>query len=77
MSAYYRCFIKKNSYITTPLHDLPKKKNLIFMVKEENDFFETLKAKLISQPILILPDLSKPFQVQCDACKRSLGAMLL
>ena len=36
-----------------------------------------LKEKLISQPISILPDLSKSFEVQCDACGHSFGAVLL
>ena len=36
-----------------------------------------LKEKLISQPILVLPNLRKPFEVQCDAYWHSLGAILL
>ena len=47
------------------------------MVLKENDAFEKLKEMLIPQPILILLDLSKFFEVQCDACGHSLGVMLL
>ena len=49
----------------------------MYGLRKKNDSFEKLKAKLISQPMLILPDLSKPFEVQCDACGHSLGAVLL
>ena len=77
MCAYYRCFVETFSLIVGPLHDL-KKKNVRFeWTTKENDSFETLKEKLISQPILILWDLSKPFKVQCDACEHCLGAVLL
>ena len=27
-----------------------------------------LKARLMSEPLLILPDLKKTFEVHCDAC---------
>ncbi|MCO5569329.1 hypothetical protein L7F22_023041 [Adiantum nelumboides] len=39
--------------------------------------FDKLKQKLTSQPVLVLPDLSKSFEVQCDACGDCLGAVLL
>ena len=39
--------------------------------------FEKLKGKLISKPTLVLLDLTKPFEVQCNACGHSLGAVLL
>ncbi|MCO5568169.1 hypothetical protein L7F22_021865 [Adiantum nelumboides] len=39
--------------------------------------FDALKQKLTSQPVLALPDLSKPFEVQCDACGDCLGVVLL
>ena len=39
--------------------------------------FTTLKEKLVSQPVLILLDPFKPFEIQCDACGDCLGAVLL
>ena len=36
-----------------------------------------LKEKLISQLVLVLPNLTKLFEVQCDAYGHSLGAVLL
>ena len=36
-----------------------------------------LKEKLLSQPMLILLDLSKPFEIQCDAYHDCLGTVLL
>ena len=62
MCAYYRHFIKNFSYIARPLRYL-RKNNIEFVwLKKENYSFEILKAKLISQPILILSNLSKPFE---------------
>ena len=77
MCAYYRRCIEKFSYLAGPLHDLTKKNVKFVWSKKENDAFEKLKGKLISEPVLVLPDLSKPFEVQCDACGHSLGAVLL
>ena len=31
----------------------------------------------MTKPLLIIPNLLKPFEVQCDACGESLGAVLL
>jgi len=77
MCAYYRRFIEKFSFIAGPLHNLTKKNVKFVWTHKENESFEKLKAKLTSQPVLILPDLSKPFEVQCDACGDCLGAVLL
>ena len=77
MCAYYRRFIEKFSFIAGPLHDLTKKNVKYEWTNKVNESFEKLKEKLISQPVLILPDLSKPFEVQCDACGHCLGAVLL
>ena len=77
MCAYYRRFIARFSLIAGPLHDLTKKNVKYAWTEKENSAFEKLKEKLISQPVLILPNLTKPFEVQCDACGHSLGAVLL
>src|SRR3954463_14225566 len=39
--------------------------------------FQELKKRLISAPILIMPDISKPFDVYCDASKIGLGCVLM
>ena len=77
MCAYYRRFIEKFSFIAGPLHDLTKKNVKYNWTAKEQEAFNKLKSKLTSQPVLILPDLSKPFEVQCDACGKCLGAFLL
>ena len=77
MCAYYRRFIEKISLIARPLHDLTQKNAKYEWTKKENESFDTLKEKLISQPILIILDLSKLFEVQCDACGHFLRAVLL
>ncbi|MCO5564460.1 hypothetical protein L7F22_018121 [Adiantum nelumboides] len=77
MCAYYRRFIEKFSLIAGPLHDLTKKNVKYVWTEKRQQAFDTLKQKLISQPVLALPDLSKAFEVQCDACGDCLGAVLL
>ncbi|MCO5608638.1 hypothetical protein L7F22_062852 [Adiantum nelumboides] len=77
MCAYYRRFIEKFSLIAGPLHDLTKKNVKYVWTEKRQQASDTLKKKLISQPVLALLDLFKPFEVQCDACGDCLGAVLL
>ena len=39
--------------------------------------FQELKRRLISAPIFIMPDITKPFDVYCDASKIGLGCVLM
>ena len=39
--------------------------------------FQELKKRLILAPILIMPDIKKPFDVYCDASKIGLGCVLM
>jgi hypothetical protein len=39
--------------------------------------FEMLKQKLITAPVLVLPDVHKPFLVYCDASYTELGCVLM
>ena len=62
--------------ITGPLHDLTKKKvAYVWTTKEQESFLES-KARLMTQPLLGLPNLKKPFEVHCNACKESIGVVL-
>jgi hypothetical protein len=44
---------------------------------ECQESFETLKKKLTTTPILILPDVHKPFSVHYDASYTGLGCVLM
>ena len=76
MCSYYRRFIEKFSVIAGPLHDLTKKRVPFHWTAKEHQAFVKLKEKLMSQPVLVLPDLKKPFEVYCDASGDSIGAVL-
>ena len=45
--------------------------------KECQEPFEGVKHALCTAPVLVLPDLSKRFEVICDACGVGVGAVLL
>ena len=44
--------------------------------KQQRDF-DTLKEKINSTPVLALPNLRQPFEVQTDASNYAMGAVLL
>jgi len=39
--------------------------------------FEELKEQFISQPVLIMPDITKPFLLETDTSKFATGAVLM
>jgi hypothetical protein len=41
------------------------------------EFFKTLKKKLTTPPMLILPDVHKPFSMYCDASYTGRGCVLM
>ena len=41
------------------------------------DSFQELKKRLTSAPILIMPDVTKSFDVYCDASRLGLGCILM
>jgi hypothetical protein len=74
---YYRRFIPDFSRIAKPMTKLLKK-GVKFVWSEECDqAFHTLRKHLTSAPVLTQPDMSKPFEVFCDASGTSLGCVLM
>ena len=76
MCSYYRRFIAHFSMIAGPLHDLTKKKVPYVWIPKKKNSFDELKENSITQPLLVLPDLKKPFEAHCDACGDSIGTVL-
>jgi hypothetical protein len=77
MVGYYRRFIEGFSKIARPMIALLAKKVEFKWTPACQKSFETLKEKLTTAPVLILPDVHKPFSVYCDASYTGLGCVLM
>jgi hypothetical protein len=74
---YYRCFIKDFSKIAKLMTRLPEKSKNFYWTPEWQASFEELKKRLTSVPVLILPNMSKTFDIYCDASRQCLGCVLM
>jgi hypothetical protein len=45
--------------------------------RECQDSFNQLKFRLMSPPVLIMPDLQKGFDIYCDVCRQGLGCVFM
>uniref|UniRef100_A0A8R1DTV6 RNA-directed DNA polymerase n=2 Tax=Caenorhabditis japonica TaxID=281687 RepID=A0A8R1DTV6_CAEJA len=72
-----RRFIRNFSGIASPLHQLTEKDKEFIWTDKHQAAFETLKASLLSPPILIGPNLSKPFIIETDASLIAVAGVLL
>ena len=73
---FYRKFIPGFSTLAAPLHALLKKDTVFQWTGETQQSFDSLKQKLTSSPVLMMPDQTRPFQIECDASKYASGAVL-
>lgn len=74
--SYYRRFIPEFSKLSKPLTSLLKKDTSFIWTNEQQLAFEMLKDKLVSAPVLIYPDFTKPFNLTCDASNYAISAIL-
>ena len=76
LTGYYRKFIKDYGKIAKPLTEMTKKNNFIWG-KDALEAFNHLKQIMTTAPVLVLPDFSILFEVECDAAGRGIGAVLM
>jgi hypothetical protein len=77
LAGYYCRFILDFSKIAKPMTELLKK-GVKFVWSEACDqAFHTLREHLTSAPVLTQPNMTKPFEVFCDASGTGLGCVLM
>ena len=77
LTGYYRRFIEGFSKIAKPMTSLLEKEREFKWDEKCQDSFDQLKKRLMSPPMLVMPDLQKGFDIYCDACGQRLGCVLM
>ena len=77
LAGYYRRFLPDFSKIARPMTELLKKGVKFVWDDKCDQTFQTLRKLLTSAPVLAQPDITRPFDVYCDASGMSLGRILI
>ncbi|WVZ84072.1 hypothetical protein U9M48_031144 [Paspalum notatum var. saurae] len=77
LAGYYRRFIKDFSKIAKPMTSLTKKNVKFIWSPKCEEGFQELKKLLTTAPVLAQPDVTKRFDVYCDASGQGLGYVLM
>ncbi|KAE8694779.1 hypothetical protein F3Y22_tig00110773pilonHSYRG00015 [Hibiscus syriacus] len=77
LANYYQRFLKGYSKISTPLIELLKKDKVWEWSTECQEAFEKIKEAMVNEPVLVLPDYTKPFVVFTDASDVAISGVLM
>ena len=77
LANYYRMFISGYSAKASPLTELLKKNKPWVWSEECQEAFEGLKTAVIEEPVLMLPDFTKTFDIHTDASDFAIGGVLI
>ncbi|WVZ80863.1 hypothetical protein U9M48_028305 [Paspalum notatum var. saurae] len=77
LAGYYRRFIKDFSKTAKPMTSLTKKNAKYTWSPNCEEAFQSLKRSFTTAPVLAQPDVTKPFDVYCDASGNGLGCVLM
>src|SRR3989442_2994259 len=73
---YYRRFVNQFAKVAAPLHALAAKNAKFIWTEECEIAFEELKKRLITSPILAMPNDDGEFRLDTDASNYAIGAVL-
>ena len=77
MTNYQRKFVEGYSKVTLALTDLLKKDKRWSWTDKCQVAFDDLKKRMVTAPILKLPDFKRPFEVHTDALDFAIGGVLM
>ncbi|KAL4020667.1 hypothetical protein IC575_019448 [Cucumis melo] len=77
LAGYYRRFVEDFSRIASPLTQLTRKGTPFVWSPTCESSFQELKQKLVTAPVLTVPDGSGNFVIYSDASKKGLGCVLM
>ncbi|KAA0036560.1 retrotransposon protein, putative, Ty3-gypsy subclass [Cucumis melo var. makuwa] len=77
LAGYYMRFVEDFSCIANPLTQLTRKGTSFVWSLACESSFQELKQKLVSAPVLTVPDGSGSFVIYSDASKKGLGCVLM
>ena len=72
LASYYRKFVKDFSRIAIPLTQLTLKGVAYEWTEDRESYFQELKTRLVTAPILILPSDKEEFPIYSDASHKGL-----
>ena len=75
-AGFYRRFIKDFSKISKPLCTLLQQDTQFNFDESCLEAFQKLKKALVTAPVIVTPDWSRPFELMCDASDYAVGAVL-